>query len=121
PRLEGPAGEGPAGERCQGAEAPHVDEPVGAGHRLEAGRGDGVEDGQDEARRVVEREERRQAQREGLPHGHEREGEGGQVAWWWRRRLEVADVAGVAVERRVQGQGAAVEAEDPECEAEERR
>src|SRR5690606_21101962 len=47
--------------------------------------------------------------------------EGGQVAWWWRRRLEVADVAGVAVERRVQGQGAAVEAEDPECEAEERR
>src|SRR2546427_8018031 len=90
PGVERPAGRRPGRERGKRPEAPHVDEPVHAGHGLEAERRHRVEQRQREAEGVIEAERGRQREREELSPREQRHAEREQVARQ-RRRWRAAD------------------------------
>src|SRR6266581_2967717 len=120
PGVERPAGRRPGRERGKRPEAPHVDEPVHAGHGLEAERRHRVEQRQREAEGVIEAERGRQREREELAPREQRHAEREQVARQRRWRDQVSDVALVLVEHGVDGQRPTVEKNHPHREAEQR-
>src|SRR3989454_6616516 len=120
-RVERTARGGPSGKRRERPEAPHVDPPGDARHRLEAERRHRVENRQHETDGVRDPERGRKREADQLTAGEQRDAEREQVARQWGRRIQIADVTFVLVEYGIDRQRAAVQEHDPHYEPEERR
>ena len=111
---------GPAGIRREGAEAQHVNDPIGAGHGLQTKRRYRVEDGEsktDPIRNPVAGWEDECAEQ---TQSHEVEAEPRKVGGRGWRLPQIGDVAFVPVERAIERERPTVEANDPEADAEQR-